>query len=130
MKRRFILSGIGLAILSLRSHLSHFGASQEKKNQLSNSIHKNDKSNMDQKSNMSNMESLVILSPKQEFILPKDPVDGHFIVFRANDEVTQGAAIIRRNGSLIMGQKEDLEIDLKAQFTLVYSDKHKSWGIG
>ncbi len=118
MKRRFILGGLGLALLSLRSQLTQLGSSQPKNSQ----INVGDNNSME--------TSLVILSAKQEFILPKDPIDGHFIVFRADEDFKDGGAVIRRNGSLIMGQKEDLEIDLKAQFTLVYSEHYKSWGLG
>ena len=117
MKRRFILSGLGLALLSLRSQLSQLGSTQSKNSQSNNG-------------DVNSMEALVTLSAKQEFILPKNPTDGHFIIFRAESELTEGSAVIRRNGSLIMGQKEDLEVDLKAQFTLVYSENHKSWGLG
>ncbi|MFN9065769.1 MAG: hypothetical protein ACK5V3_00960, partial [Bdellovibrionales bacterium] len=117
VKRRFILGGLGLALLSLRSLVSQFGPNQNKNSQS-------------KKGDTKAMENLVTLSAKQEFILPKNPTDGHFIIFRAADELTEGSAVIRRNGSLIMGQKEDLEVDLKAQFTLVYSENHKSWGLG
>lgn len=114
MKRRYILGGLGLALLSLRSQFSQMVSPQKETVNTDSSVGK---------------DNLVNLKAKQEFILPKNPTEGHFIVFRAEEDLHGRPAIIRRNGSLIMGKAEDLEVDLQAQFTLIYSESHKTWGI-
>lgn len=119
MKRRFLLGSLGLALLTLRSQASQILTPQKGTGMLGN---KNDESN-------TNNLPVVDLGPGAEFKLPKQPSDGEYLIFKAQGDLSKNAAVIRANGSQIMGKSDDLEVDLNVQFTLVYSDKHKSWGL-
>lgn len=113
MKRRFLISSLGLALVSLRSYASQIVTPQKPTS--------SDPSRMKVQN--------ILLKSGQTFQLPLSPVDGDIITFTTEGDCLKMSAVIRGQGQPILGQKEDLEVDINGQFSLVFSQSHQTWGL-
>ncbi len=123
MKRRFLLGGLGLALVSLRSFVSHFATSQKdsaKKLSETSSLPV-------EASIIGNIDSEVVLTSGVRFTMPDHPKPNHKILFKTNGDLTENSAFIFGNGNKIFGLMEDMEVDMNTQFVMTYDTQTGSW---
>ncbi len=113
MDRRSLLSSIGVALLSFKAYGAKLvGHSSAEAESASNEL-----------------KQQMTLQAGSVFLLPEKPADGTTITFIPVGDLEKKPAVIKASGQAIMSEKEDLEVDLSASFTLYYNEKYKSWGL-
>jgi hypothetical protein len=123
MKRRFLLGGLGLALVGLRSFISHFATSQK------GSVKKlSETSSLPVEASINGkIDSEVVLTSGVRFTLPDNPKPNQKILFKTNGDLTENSAFIFGNGNKIFGLMEDMEIDMNTQFVMTYDTQAESW---